>query len=104
MYYIEDSIRFVQGIHEFNLGFHRINQIRVDYINTEVELQIASYESKEAFKNSEMAKKITAFMINFDLTDYNIDPNLFALRLLISQPGLFYKKEIKKVYDMSKEW
>lgn len=100
MYYIEDDITFQDGIITKTLNLHTIGQIRVDYINNEIEVQIASFANRQDWVNDN-AGKITGFIFKYEIFDFDVDPNLLAFRNLISMPNsLFYKKEIKKCYNM----
>ncbi len=100
MYYIEDDITFQDGITTKTLNLHTIGQIRVDYINNEIEVQIASFANRQDWVNDN-AGKITGFIFKYEIFDFDVDPNLLAFRNLISMPNsLFYKKEIKKCYNM----
>ena len=47
MDFIEDDIIFQDGIVTKTLNLHTIGQIRVDYINNEIEVQIASFKNRE---------------------------------------------------------
>ena len=100
MYYIEDDITFQDGITTKTLNLHTIGQIRVDYINNEIEVQIASFANRQDWVNDN-ARKITGFIFKYEIFDFDVDPNLLAFRNLISMSNsLFYKKEIKKCYNM----
>lgn len=106
MYYVEKEIQVTAGIEIKTLRFFRIIQLRFDYLNTEFEIQIAGYKSKEEFKKNPKGPASKIFSIIVDYTDeeqdYNVDPNLFAWRKLISGSStIFYKAEIKKAYDMN---
>lgn len=109
MYYVEKEIEVTAGIERKTLNFFRIMQLRFDYQNTEFEAQIAGYKSKEAFKQDPKrpASKMFSVLFNFDdeILDYNIDPNVFIWRQLIQKKdSIFYKAELKKVYDMTGDW
>ena len=100
MYYIEDDITFQDGITTKTLNLHTIGQIRVDYINNEIEVQIASFANRQDWVNDN-AGKITGFIFKYEIFDFDVDPNLLAFRNLISMSNsLFYKKEIKKCYNV----
>ena len=100
MYYVEDDITFQDGITTKTLNLHTIGQIRVDYINNEIEVQIASFANRQDWVNDN-AGKITGFIFKYEIFDFDVDPNLLAFRNLISMSNsLFYKKEIKKCYNI----
>lgn len=100
MYFIEDDIVFLDGIKNITLNLHTIGQIRVDYINNEIEVQIASFKNREDWYY-DRAEKITGYIFKYEIFDFDIDSNLIAFRNLISmENSLFYRKEIQKCYDM----
>lgn len=102
MYYIEKDLQFIEGVKYVNYGFHTVSQLWFDYINTELSAHIGSWEDIESFKRGDPGK-VSVFQYDFTENDYNVDPNLFALRLLVQQEGsIFYKSEIKKIYNFSK--
>ena len=71
MYYIEDDITFQDGITTKTLNLHTIGQIRVDYINNEIEVQIASFANRRDWVNDN-AGKITGFIFKYDILKGNI--------------------------------
>lgn len=101
MYYIEEPITFLDGINIKTYNLHTIGQIRVDYINNEIEVSIASFNSRKDWYEDN-AGKITGFIFKYEIFDFDIDPNLIVFRHLTQIPtSIFYKKEILKCYDMA---
>lgn len=100
MYYIEQAITLLDGMINKTFNLHTVAQIRVDYINKEIELQIASYDNRQQWRENQ-AQKITGLLFNYTEMDYNLDIVLVALRaLVVNQDSVFYKAEIKKCYNL----
>lgn len=108
MYYIERKLLFNVGVISKTKRFHRVSYIAVDYINRKITLSISSWEDKKSFLESMNDSAIDGVFndvaIQFDSIDFNIDPVLFALTLLIKkEDSLFYRANIKRVYNFE-EW
>ena len=108
MYYIEKEIEISRGVYSQKTTFHVVTSYQVDFLNKEVALSIASYESKEAFAKA-FFKRDTSGQVTFnqvgssyDNMNFSIDPCLFALRLACSDVfSNFHGCEIKKIYNLS---
>lgn len=108
MYYIEKDIEISRGIRSHVGRFHVVTSYQVDFLNKDVALSIASYESKEAFAKA-FFKRDTSGQVTFnqvassyDNMNFSIDPCLFALRLACSDVSSnFHGCEIKKIYNLS---
>ena len=108
MYYIEKEIEISRGVYSQKATFHVVTSYQVDFLNKEVALSIASYESKEAFAKA-FFKRDTSGQVTFnqvgssyDNMNFSIDPCLFALRLACSDVfSNFHGCEIKKIYNLS---
>lgn len=108
MYYIEKEIEISRGVYSQKATFHVVTSYQVDFLNKEVALSIASYESKEAFAKA-FFKRDTSGQVTFnqvgssyDNMNFSIDPCLFALRLACSDVSSnFHGCEIKKIYNLS---
>ena len=108
MYYIEKDIEVSRGIYSHIGRFHVVTSYQVDFLNKNVSLSIASYESKEAFAkaffNRDTSGQVTFNQVggSYDKMNFSIDPCLFALRIACSDKNsIFYGCEIKKIYDLS---
>lgn len=108
MYYIEKDIEVSRGIYSHIGRFHVVTSYQVDFLNKNVSLSIASYESKEAFAkaffNRDTSGQVTFNQVgsSYDKMNFSIDPCLFALRIACSdENSIFYGCEIKKIYDLS---
>ncbi|MDP8184424.1 hypothetical protein [Phocoenobacter skyensis] len=92
---------FQEGIKHLTLGLHTVGKIKVDYINNLIEVQIASYQDRKAWYE-DRAEVLTPLDIEYQIEDFDVDPNLIALRQLVLNPeSIFYRKEIQKCHDMS---
>ena len=108
MYYIEKDIEVSRGMRSHLSRFHVVTSYQVDFLNKNVALSIASYESKEAFAkaffNRDTSGQVTFNHVasNYDNMNFSIDPCLFALRLACSDiSSILYGCEIKKIYSLS---
>lgn len=108
MYYIEKDIEISRGLYSHIGRFHVVTSYQVDFLNKNVSLSIASYESKEAFAkaffNRDTSGQVTFNHVasNYDNMNFSIDPCLFALRLACSDiSSNFHGCEIKKIYNLS---
>lgn len=108
MYYIEKEIEVSKGIYSHIGRFHVVTSYQVDFLNKNVSLSIASYESKEAFAkaffNRDTSGQVTFNQVggSYDKMNFSIDPCLFAFRVACSdENSIFHGCEIKKIYDLS---
>lgn len=97
MYYLNKSVLLQQNLKFLNLTYHAISQIRVDYINKEIEVQIASFSGVDLMK-AMSAENITAIMFNYEKYDWTKDINYNCLLLLSEMSdAVFYGAELLEI-------
>lgn len=97
MYYLNKSVLLQQNLKFLNLTYHAISQIRVDYINKEIEVQIASFSSIASME-AMSAENISAVMFNYEKYDWTKDINYNCLHLLAEMPDtVFYGAELLEI-------
>lgn len=63
------QIEFIDGLIRKNTQYHVISQIRIDFINREIEVQISSFIKKEDVNDFERSVYISNYLINADIVD-----------------------------------
>lgn len=96
MFYVEKQVPTVSGLEVKYLNFHTLTQIRIDYINKEIEVNIASAETLADLQNG-FRKSINAYMFNYLSIDRTKPIDLTALSLLTQIKGTVFENcEIKE--------
>lgn len=94
MYYLKKDVSFTQGVTTKQLHYHVISQIRADYINNELEIQIASSITEDDVKHYR-AEHISALLLNNVFLSDVDNLIVWALHYLVTyENGLLYNAEI----------
>ncbi|SMB89371.1 hypothetical protein SAMN05660772_02871 [Pasteurella testudinis DSM 23072] len=97
MYYLDKSVLLQKDLRFMSFKYHAISQIRVDYINKEIEVQIASFSELDLLKML-LAENIVAIMFNYETYDFNKDINYNCLKLISEMTdSVFYGAEINTI-------
>ncbi|WKS98726.1 hypothetical protein NYR30_06630 [Gallibacterium salpingitidis] len=94
MYYLKKDVSFTQGVTTKRLQYHAISQIRVDYINNELEVQIASSVTEDDIAHYR-AEHISALLLNNVFLSDVDNLIVWALHYLVTyEDGLLHNAEI----------
>lgn len=96
MYYLDHEIEIsIDFLNKKKMKFHTVSSIKVDYVNKLVNFELSSYLDRSVFDDN----PTNAFVSFLDLNgcpNFSIDPILWVMRVLISNPDSpFYRAEIK---------
>lgn len=90
MYYVEKTIPIINGLEIEYLNYHTLTQVRIDYINKEIEVNIASAETLADLQQG-LIRKINAYMFNYVLIDRTKPIDFVALYLLTQIQGTVFE-------------
>nr|DAS83545.1 MAG TPA: hypothetical protein [Caudoviricetes sp.] len=105
MYYIKDKKHLNSGVIGDYYDYHIISSLNVDYIGRTISVILASYKSLEDFarnylnKDSTIQVVLNQYTVSYETYSFDIDPVLFAFRILVQDDGLFHKSEIRRLYN-----
>lgn len=105
MYYIKDKKQLNNGVVVDHYDYHLISTLNIDYINRTISVILASYKSLKDFaKNyinldSSVKVVLNQYTVSYETYSFDIDPVLFAFRILVQDEGLFYGSEIRRLYN-----
>lgn len=105
MYYIKDKKHLNSGIIGDYYDYHIISSLNIDYIGRTISVILASYKSLEDLaknyikKDSSIQVVLNQYTVSYDTYSFDIDPSLFAFRILVQNEGLFKGSEIRRMYD-----
>lgn len=103
IYFFKKEISMLSGITSNVRKYHTISQIRVDFINNELEVQIASFETESDFINMKNGL-ITGLLIDDVSLPQNSAIVLSAMQLLsINQDSIFRGEEILSLITEGKQ-
>ena len=109
MYYINKEVRLNSGVVHDLYDFHIITHLGVNYVTQEISATLCSYKSlldlAKNFINKDANVDLCSnyFNLRYDISTFNLDPSLVALRTLVStEDSQFFKAEIKRIYDDDK--
>lgn len=104
MYYIKERKQLNSGVVGGYYDYHLISSLSIDYIGRTISVILASYQSLEDlaknYINSDSVKVvINQYTVSYETYSFDIDPALFALRILVQDEGVFHKSEIRRLYN-----
>lgn len=105
MYYIKDRKQLNSGVIGDNYDYHLISSLSIDYIGRTISVILASYKSLEDFArnyinlDSSVQVVLNQYTVSYETYSFDIDPVLFAFRILVQDDGLFHGSEIRKLYN-----
>lgn len=105
MYYIKDRKHLNSGIIGDYYDYHIISSLSIDYIGRTISVILASYKSLEDFarnyisKDSSIQVVLNQYTVSYETYSFDIDPSLFAFRILVQNDGLFKGSEIRRLYN-----
>lgn len=101
MYYIENELKLARNTHEtVTKSFHIITKYSIDYANRFVTAELASYTNRDSWMSGEAG--FVSFIEIQGLPSFSVDPVVFILRFLITNPNsVFYKSNVQRDYNLS---
>ncbi|SEP76891.1 hypothetical protein [Basfia succiniciproducens] len=97
MFYIEKQIPYLDNLQVKYQTYHTISQARIDYINREIEINIASFETFDDLLQGNN-RSISGLLFNYKDINRTLPIDYISLYLLTQiEDNVFFGCEVKEI-------